>query len=360
MSPAGFEPRALINLDALRHNLRVAAAAVPGGKVMAVIKADGYGHGMQRVAGAMAAADAFAVARVGEGVELREAGVTHPLLVLAGCHDAEELAAAAEHDLQMVVQQQGQVDLLNSVELDRPLRCWLKVDTGMNRLGFCAEQAVGAYKRLQACSSVHADPPLMTHLANADDLDDDYTLTQLQRFQDVRDQLPGDISIANSAGILGWPGSHAHWQRPGIMLYGASPLIGRTASELNLKPVMTFSARLIAIRQVKAGEPVGYGGIWRAPEDMPVGVLAVGYGDGYPREMPAGTPVLLNGKRVPLVGRVSMDTSTLDLRGIAEARVGDSAVLWGEGLPADEIAGAAGSIAYTLFCGITARVKFTT
>ena len=360
MSPQGFEPRAHIDLDALRHNLRVAAAAAPDGKVMAVIKASGYGHGMQRVASALAAADAFAVARVGEGVALREAGVTHPLLVLAGCHDADELAAAAAHDLQLVVQQRGQVDLLNSAELGRQLRCWLKVDTGMNRLGFCAGQAAGAFRDLQACTNVHGDPALMTHLANADDLDDDYTLTQLQRFQDITRQLPGDISIANSAGILGWPGSHAHWQRPGIMLYGASPLTGRKASELNLKPVMTFSARLIAIRQVKAGEPVGYGGIWRAPEDMPVGVLAVGYGDGYPREMPAGTPVLMNGKRVPLVGRVSMDTSTLDLRGIPEARVGDTAVLWGEGLPADEIAGAAGTIAYTLFCGITARVRFTT
>ena len=360
MSQRGFEPTARIDLDALRHNLRVAAEAAPAGKVMAVIKANGYGHGMIRVARALAAADAFAVARVGEGVELREAGVTHPVLVLAGCHDADELAAATRHDLQLVVQQQRQVDLLNSVELDRPLRCWLKVDTGMNRLGFGAEQAAAAYRDLQACTNVHGNPPVMTHLANADDLDDDYTLTQLQRFQNVRDQLRADISIANSAGILGWPGSHARWQRPGIMLYGASPLLGRTATELNLKPVMTFSTRLIAVRQIKAGEPVGYGGIWRAPEDMPIGVLAVGYGDGYPREMPAGTPVLLNGKRVPLVGRVSMDTSTLDLRGMPEARVGDPAVLWGEGLPADEIAKAAGTIAYTLFCGITDRVRFTT
>ena len=360
MRHTGFEPTAHIDLAALQHNLQVAARAVPAGRIMAVIKANGYGHGIVRVAGALEAADAFAVARVGEWVELREAGATHPLLVLAGCHDADELAAAAAHDLQLVVQHHGQVDLLNAVELDRPLDCWLKVDTGMNRLGFAPEQAVTAFRDLQACTNVHGNPLLMTHLANADDLDDDYTLTQLQCFRMVRDQLPADCSVANSAGILGWPASHARWQRPGIMLYGSSPLAGRTASELDLKPAMTFSSRLIAIKHIKAGDPVGYGGIWQAPEDMPIGVLAVGYGDGYPREMPAGTPVLINGKRAALVGRVSMDTCTVDLRGMPEARVGDMAVLWGEGLPADEIARAAGTIAYTLFCGITSRVRFST
>jgi alanine racemase len=357
---AGFEPTAHIDLEALRHNLQVAARAAPAGNVMAVIKANGYGHGMVRVARAMEAADAFAVARVGEGVELREAGVTHPVLVLAGCHDADELAAAVAHDLQLVVQQQGQLDLLNAIELDKQLRCWMKVDTGMNRLGFDAKQAFAAFVGLQACTNVQGSPTLMTHLANADDLDDDYTLTQLRGFQVICEQFPVDCSVANSAGILGWPGTHADWQRPGIMLYGASPLSGLTATQLNLRPAMTFSARLIAVKHIKAGDPVGYGGIWRAPEDMPIGVLAVGYGDGYPREMPAGTPVLLNGKRAPLVGRVSMDTCALDLRGMSEARVGDLAVLWGEGLPADEIAQAAGTIAYTLFCGITARVRFTT
>ena len=283
MSAFRFEPTAHIDSEALRHNLRLAANAVPGGKVMAVIKANGYGHGMLRAARALDAAHAFAVARTGEGVELREAGVTHPLLVLAGCHDAEELAAAAKHDLQLVVHQRGQLELLNSARLNRQLVCWLKVDTGMNRLGFDAAEATIVYEELQACSNVLGEPLLMTHLANADDLDDNYTRVQLQRFQPLREQLAVDCSIANSAGILGWPASHAGWQRPGIMLYGGSPLAGRTASELNLKPVMTFSAGLIAIKHVKAGEPVGYGGIWRAPEDMRVGVLAVGYGDGYPR-----------------------------------------------------------------------------
>jgi len=360
MSHKGFEPTAHINLDALKHNLGVARKAAPAGKVMAVIKANGYGHGMVRVASALEAADAFAVARVGEGVELRKAGVIHPLLVLAGCHDAEELALATRHDLQIVIQQQNQLELLKARTLDKSLRCWLKVDTGMNRLGFGSEQAATAFRELLACANVQDEPLLMTHLANADNQADDYTQIQLQCFQIVCDRLPTLYSVANSAGILGWPGSHTHWQRPGIMLYGASPLIGRTASELGLKPAMTFSARLIAIKHIKAGEPVGYGGIWRAPEDMPIGVLAVGYGDGYPREMPAGTPVLLNGKRVSLAGRVSMDTCTLDLRGMPEARIGDLAVLWGDGLPADEIAQAAGTIAYTLFCGVTARVRFTT
>lgn len=360
MSHTGFEPTAHINLDALKHNLAVVRKAAPAGKVMAVIKANGYGHGMIRVARALETADAFAVARVGEGVELREAGVSHPLLVLSGCHDAAELALAVRHDLQIVVQQQQQVNMLNAMELDKALSCWLKLDTGMNRLGLDSEQLASAFRALQDCANVQGKPLLMTHLANADNLEDDYTQTQLQRFNAACDQLATEYSAANSAGILGWPDSHTHWQRPGIMLYGASPLLGRTATELGLKPVMTLTARLIAIKHLKAGEPVGYGGIWRAPEDMPIGVLAVGYGDGYPREMPAGTPVLLNGKRVPLVGRVSMDTCTLDLRGMTEARTGDAGILWGEGLAADEIAQAAGTIAYTLFCGITARVRFST
>lgn len=360
MSRYRFEPTAHIDPEALQHNLRVAANTVPGGKVMAVIKANGYGHGMLRAARALDAADAFAVARISEGVELRKAGVSHPVLILAGCHDADELAAAAEHDLQLVVHHRGQLKLLDSAEIDRQLVCWLKVDTGMNRLGFRGAEAMTACTELRACPSVRGNPLLMTHLANADDLDDDYTRIQLQRFQTVRDQMSGECSIANSAGILGWPASHAQWQRPGIMLYGASPLAGHTASELNLKPAMTFSASLIAIKHIRAGEPVGYGGTWHAPEDMPIGVLAVGYGDGYPRGLPAGTPVLLNGKRAPLIGRVSMDTCTLDLRENPEARVGDVAVLWGKGLPADEIAHAAGTIAYDLFCGVTGRVRFNT
>lgn len=326
---------------------------------MPVIKANGYGHGMLRAAGALNTADAFAVARVGEAVQLREAGVSKPLLVLAGCHDRDELAIAARHNLQIVIQRQGQIELLNSAKLASPLQCWLKSDTGMNRLGFRPEQTVIAYRELQASPNARPNPLLMTHLANADNLNDPYTQTQLNGFHAINQELSAVASIANSAGILGWPDSHAQWQRPGIMLYGSSPLSGHTAAELGLLPVMTFSARLIAVKHLKAGDPVGYGGIWQAPEDMPIGVLAVGYGDGYPREMPAATPVLLNGERVSLVGRVSMDTCTVDLRGMPQAGVGDRAVLWGEGLPADEIALAAGTIAYTLFCGITARVKVT-
>ncbi len=326
---------------------------------MAVIKANGYGHGMLRVAAALRTADAFAVARVSEALQLREAGVTKPLLVLAGCHDQQELEIAARHDLENVIQQQGQLGLLKSAKLDKPLNCWLKLDTGMNRLGFRPEQAVAAYRELQSNANAQENPVLMTHLANADDLNDPYTQTQLSVFHGINQELSAVASIANSAGMLGWPGSHAQWQRPGIMLYGSSPLKEHTAEQLDLQPVMTFSARLIAIKHIQAGDPVGYGGIWRAPEDMPIGVLAVGYGDGYPREMPAATPVLLNGKRVPLVGRVSMDTCTVDLRGMSHARVGDQAVLWGEGLPADEIAQTLGTIAYSLFCGITARVQVT-
>ena len=353
-SPMPFVPTVRIDLDALRHNLQVARNAAPGSKVMAVIKADAYGHGLTRVAGALRDADALAVARMGEAVALDEAGI----VVLGGFMDAQELLEASHRGFELVVHQPEQLQLLQEARLPKPVRCWLKVDTGMNRLGFSPAQAVPAFDVLQELSNIAGSPRLMTHLANADVSDDPFTVEQLQRFTPLATQYGGETSIANSAGILGWPESHGDWLRPGIMLYGASPFVDGKASDHDLKPVMTFSARLIAVKQLKAGERVGYGGTWTCPEDLPLGVVGVGYGDGYPRELPSGTPVLVKGKRVPLVGRVSMDMITLDLRQLPDARVGDPVVLWGDGLPAEEIAQAAGTIPYTLFCGITSRVRF--
>ncbi|WP_457666244.1 alanine racemase [Thiolapillus sp.] len=349
-----FSPWIEIDTRALQHNLGVVRRHAPAARVMAVIKANAYGHGILPVAAALQDADAFAVARVEEALQLREAGVDKPLLVLAGAHDAGELQQAAKWGMELVVQHTAQLTLLDNTPASRSVVVWLKLDTGMNRLGFSPLQTNELLARLEALPGVSRIAGVLTHLANADDLGDDYTKLQVQRFAAATADTALPLSIANSAGIMGWPSTHADWVRPGIMLYGASPF-AVLADEL--QPVMTFGARLISIKTVQQGEPVGYGGIWQAPENLPVGVVAAGYGDGYPREMPSGTPVLLNGAEVPVVGRVSMDTLMVDLRTQPRAQVGDEVVLWGRGLPAHVIADAAETIPYTLFCGIAARVQ---
>jgi alanine racemase len=355
-----FAPTVHIDLDALRHNLGVARAAAPGRRAMAVIKADAYGHGLTRVTDALADADALAVARLDEAVRLRDAGCSKTIVLLEGCLDAQELAEAAGQGFTLVIHHPEQLDLLAAGGGERPLSCWLKVDTGMHRLGFAPQQAVAAYQRLAGLPQVAGSPGLMTHLANADDRNDPTTLQQLDRFRPIAGQLGVATSIANSAGILGWPDSHGDWVRPGLMLYGASPFNEGVGADFGLRPVMNLSARLIAINALQAGDPVGYGGSWRCPEDMPVGVVGIGYGDGYPREIAAGTPVSIAGREAPIVGRVSMDMVTVDLSGHPQARVGDLVTLWGAELPVERIAQAAGTIPYTLTCGVKARVRHLT
>ena len=353
--------RAVIDLQALAHNLQHARAAAPQQQVLAVIKADGYGHGIVPVAEALADADGFGVACLDEAMQLREAGIRKPILLLEGFFHADELAAIGAHGLHIVVHQQFQLRTLEAAAGKAwpyaPLSAWLKVDTGMHRLGFEVEEAPSAWSRLCACPLIAQPPKLMTHLANADDLDDQSTRRQLQTFAGLLPDARTERSIANSAGILGWPATLGDVVRPGIMLFGASPFPGEAAERRGLRPAMTFSTELFAIRQCKRGDAVGYGGAWVCPEDMAIGVAAVGYGDGYPRHAAPGTPVLVNGRRVPLVGRVSMDMITVDLRAYPEAALGDPVVLWGEGLPAEEVAEAAATISYELFCGVTARVR---
>jgi len=350
-------PRALIDHAALRHNLAQVRAAAPGRRVWAVLKADAYGHGLPQVAETLAQADGFAVARVEEALRLREGGVHRPLLVLGGFFDRDQLKVASRHRLDVVLHQHYQLALLESTPLERPVRTWLKVDTGMHRLGFHLDEAGAAARRLAACPGCAGAPCWMTHLADADDLADRLTSQQTRLMRSVAD--PGaELSIANSAGVLGWPETHAHWVRPGIMLYGVSPFLNEVGSQRGLLPVMTLEARLIARRTLRRGERVGYGGTYVCPQDMPGGVVAIGYGDGYPRHAPSGTPVLVNGSRVPLVGRVSMDLVIVDLRSRPDARVGDSVVLWGRGLPVEEVAAMAGTIGYELLTGVTRRVRF--
>lgn len=350
-------PEALIDLSAARHNLNCAKATAPKSRVIAVIKSNAYGHGVLSIAKALEAADAFGLARMEEAVTLRQAGVEKRLVVLEGFFGRDELAVASHYQIELVVNNREQLSWLENNQSQQKVRCWLKVDTGMHRLGFSPGQAVSAHQRLKRCASVNSPLRLMTHLANADDLQDNATEQQLQRFLPLVKQLGEEVSIANSAALLGWPQTHFNWVRPGIMLYGASPLLGGRGERFGLMPVMTLSSRLIAVNHCRSGDVIGYSGSWRCPEEMPVGVVAIGYGDGYPRHAPSGTPLLVNGRRVSLVGRVSMDMVTVDLRSQPQAKVGDPVVLWGRGLPAEEIAEAAGTISYDLFCGVTKRVR---
>jgi alanine racemase len=353
----GLDPSALIDLSALCHNLQRVREAAPQSRIMAVIKADGYGHGMLRVARALQDADALAVARVNEGVRLREAGEGRPITVLEGFFDQADLEAAAKHDLELVIHEAGQIARLERHNPFTPVSCWLKLDTGMHRLGIAPEGAAEGFRRLSGCKAVKGKVRLMTHLANADDTGDPATDRQLRLFRELVREFDTEACSANSGGLLGWKETHSEWVRPGIMLYGASPFLNRNGLDDGLLPVMTLRSRVIAVNRYRKGDKIGYGGTWSCPEDMPVGVVAIGYGDGYPRHAADGTPVLINGHRVPLVGRVSMDSITVDLRTQPGVKVGDPAILWGEGLPAEEIARAADTIPYQLFCCITNRVE---
>lgn len=348
--------RATIDTSALRANLRAAARRAPGSRVMAVIKANAYGHGIVPVARALADADAFAVARLEEAVAIRHAGLRNRIVLLEGVFHDDQLGLAAELGLELVVHDIEQVAMLEAADASYRYPVWLKLDTGMNRLGFEPAAAGELVRRLQVCPAVAAPMHLMTHLACADDPEDVTTRDQIESFHMAIADLAGDRSIANSAGLLNWPDSHVDWVRPGIMLYGVSPFAASSGADLGLRPAMTLGSELIAVKRVPAGGRVGYGGVWTAPAETPVGVAAIGYGDGYSRHLGNGTPVRVGESHGRLVGRISMDLITIDLSDVPEPRVGDPVVLWGEGLPVETLARAAGTIPYELLCGVTQRV----
>ena len=350
-----FGARAVIRLGALRHNLQVIREKSPGSKVMAVVKANAYGHGMVEAAKAFADADSLAVARLFEAQTLRAAGIDAPIVILEGVFDADELSVAVSSSFDIVVHCVEQLELLENLDAGR-LTVWLKFETGMNRLGLPASAAAELIKRARQCRSI-STLCLMSHLANADDLQDEKTAEQLRLFDSIAAGFDGDISIASSPGIFGWPESvkSGSWVRPGVALYGISPFEDSTGADLGLQPAMQLGSRLIAVKNVKAGDRVGYGGIWEAKEDSIIGIAAAGYADGYTRFLPSGTPVLVNGRRVPLAGRVSMDMIAIDLGPGATDKFGDSVLLWGDGLPVEEIANCAGTIPYQLVCGVLHR-----
>jgi len=286
-----------IDLTALRHNLACARAAAPASCILAAIKANAYGHGMLRVAQALSEADAFGVASLAEALQLREAGISQPVVLLEGFFAAAELPVIAQYAFIPAIHDHSQIEQLEQCVLPAPVDVWLKLDSGMHRLGFPLVEAKEVWQRLNACRNVRRVLGCMTHLANADNLNDDFTARQLADFAHLTEGLSGGRSIANSAGLLGWPCSHAEWVRPGLMLYGVSPLLGGRAEQHGLKPVMTLRSALIAVKHLKQGDAIGYGGVFVCPQDMPVGVVAAGYGDGYPRHARNGVPVLLNNRR---------------------------------------------------------------
>jgi alanine racemase len=347
---------ARIDLKALQHNFHQVRQAAPGSKIMAVIKANAYGHGAVMISRALKAADAFAVASVEEALQLREAGVSQPLVLLEGVFMADELEAAVNYDLQPVVHSLQQVDWLEQARLSAPLHLWLKVDTGMNRLGIMPQQAMAAYERLSALVAARGGSlRLMSHLACADEPQHPLNDKQLADFNALT--IHGaERSLANSAALLSRADMQFDWVRPGIMLYGASPFDPSASQRTDLQAVMTLESQLIAVHPRRKGTRIGYGQTWACPQDMPVGVVAIGYGDGYPRHAPSGMPVLVNGKVVPLVGRVSMDMICVDLRDQPGAQAGDPVQLWGSCLPVEAVAARAGTISYELLCNVSPRV----
>jgi len=348
--------RALLSAQALKHNLSQVRRYAPNSRVMAVVKANAYGHGLPWAVSVLKEADGFGVASTEEGIAAREAlgDDPRPICLLEGVFTIDEIGLAAAHRFETVVHTVPQLELLAQSAPSSPLTVWVKIDTGMHRLGFAAADAGAVIERLRGMAAV-GEVRVMTHLANADGRKDPATKRQLKEFSPF--VQPGAIaSAANSAGIVAWPASHYDWVRPGVMLYGGSPMHREPAASFDLRPVMTLQTALLAVNQRKKGEAIGYGGDFVCPTDMAVGVAAVGYGDGYPRHAHSGTPVLVNGRRVPLIGRVSMDMITLDLRGLPHAHPGDPVVLWGNDLPIDDIAGCAGTISYELMCHVTERI----
>lgn len=339
--------QAIIDLGALRHNYLL-ARRLQDGPTLAVLKANAYGHGSVQCAHALAdVADGFAVAFLGEALTLREAGIRQPIVLLEGVFHANELALVQQHQLWTVVHHEAQVRMIEQLNDVHGLRVWLKVDSGMHRVGFRPEQVADAYKRL-LCTGKVLDITFMTHFARADEPNSDATAKQLAVFESAIEGLAGGRSICNSAGILEWPEARQGWGRAGIVLYGADP----TPYEHALQPVMSLQSEVFAVRTLLPGEALGYGGTFVAEESVRVGLVAVGYADGYPRRAPNGTPVSIDGQKSQLIGRVSMDMLTVDLTHLPDAGIGSKVELWGKQVDVNAVANAAGTISYELMCNV--------
>ncbi len=345
--------QATIKASALAHNLSVARKAAPDAKVWAVVKANAYGHGLVAAARALEQADGYAMLDFEEAIRLRLQGVKKPILLLEGFFKAQDVPLLVEYDLTPVVHTLEQIEILEKATLAKPIDAYLKVNSGMNRLGFTVDNVRIGWNALHGHEKIR-EVTLMTHFADADGVSG--VADQLEWFNSLTQPMQGPRSLANSAALLRFPQTHADWVRPGIMLYGCSPFADQDADDLGLKPVMTLTTEIIALQNLQAGERVGYGFGFEATEEMTIAVIACGYADGYPRLAPTGTPVLVRGERTRTIGRVSMDMICIDVTALPEAYIGTPVTLWGEGLSADEVAASAGTLSYELLCGLAARV----
>ncbi|CAM3779321.1 Alanine racemase, biosynthetic [Vibrio aerogenes CECT 7868] len=350
---------AVIDLQALRNNYNKLKAQCNSEKLVAVIKGDAYGHNAVKVAQALSEADMFAVSRTEEAAELREAGIDQPILLLEGCFCSDELKAAASMNLQTTIHCAEQLEDLKQTQLENKITVWLKLDTGMHRLGVQPDELAHYVAQIQNTNQVRGDIGFISHFSCADDLSSPATLAQMELFKAYTAPYPGPKTLANSAGIFYWKDSHFNVSRAGIALYGISPIPDKQGYDHDLTPVMTLNSRLIAVRKHQAHQPVGYGALWESKQATHIGVIALGYGDGYPRSTPAGTPVYINGRVVPVVGRISMDMITVDLGPDATDKVGDLVEFWGKHLPVEEIARHIGTIPYELVIQLTKRVTRT-
>ena len=348
--------QARLDLGALRHNVALARELAPRARLMAVVKANAYGHGAVTMARELEPrVDALAVACTEEAMELREAGIRCPILLLEGVFEASELLLAAEFGFWITVDNDQQLQWLEATALPQPVGCWLKIDTGMHRLGALPAQVASFYQRLLACGKVAGLPVLSTHFASADELHNPQTWQQIELFEAATTGLEGLRSAANSPATLAWPRAHYDWIRPGFMLWGNSPFAEPQPQAEQLRPVMTLTSAVISVREIAAGECVGYGASWQAQRPSQIATVTIGYGDGYPRTATSGTPVLVNGRRATLAGRVSMDMITVDVTDLPPVAIGDPVVLWGEGLPVGDVARHAGTIGYELLTRMPMR-----
>ena len=345
-----------INLSALKHNFSQLKQYAKHAKVMAVVKDDAYGHGAVLVAKHMTDADALAVATLAEAIALRNAGISKKILLLSGVCSAQELQQASHHALDIVVHHEEQLRLLMYAAVMQPLHVWVKLNIGMNRLGFALSALSGVLEKLQKLVVVHQPCTLMSHFSVADDLDSQETMVQFDRVDQYIKGMALPRSHANSAAIMAWPETHGDWVRPGLMLYGLSPF--RQPFECNLRPVMGFYAAIVAINQCYKGDAVGYGGLWVCPQDMPVGIVSVGYGDGYPRQpTKTGPMVRIHGQLCQTIGLASMDMIAVDLRPVPQANINDCVTLWDDTLTLNEVALSAHTVPYDLLCRVNKRVE---
>lgn len=346
--------QATISLSALEHNLAVAKSKAPQSKIMAVVKANGYGHGLLNAAKGLKAADGFAILGLDEALKLRNAGYTQTILMLEGVFSSDELIHVSEKAISIVVHSDVQINMLEQVKLAKPISVHLKINTGMNRLGFKPSDFESARARLEACNNV-ADLTLMTHFATADE---SVGITEpLAVFNKTTQDHQEPCSLANSATLMRFPEAHGQWVRAGIMLYGSSPIAGESAASFNLKPVMQFTSKIIAVQSLETDESIGYGQTFTAAKKTRVGIVACGYADGYPRHAPNGTPLAVAGKLTQIIGRVSMDMLYVDISDIPEAEIGAHVELWGSQVSVDDVAQTAGTISYELLCAVAPRVS---